>query len=61
MRGGRRVGDRSTLGRTAIVGADRGVAQDGPFGAHCEVVGYSRIQDHSPHLGPGSVLPLSQG
>lgn len=61
MRGGRRVGDRSTLGRTAIVGADRRVAQDGPLGPHGEVVGYSGGQGYSPHLGPGRVFSSSQG
>lgn len=61
MRDRRRVGDRGTFDRATVVRADRCVAQNGPFGAHGKVVGYSRGQDYSPHLGPWCVLSASQG
>lgn len=56
MRGRRRVGDRSTLDRITVVGANCRIAQDGPFGSYGEIVGYSGSQDHSSYLGPGRVL-----
>lgn len=55
------MGGRSALDRTAVVGADRCVTQNGPFGAHRKIVGYSRSQDHSSHLGPGCVLSPGEG
>lgn len=55
------MGDRSTIGRTAIVGANCRVAQNGSLGAHGEIVGHSGDQDYSPHLGSGRTFSPSQG
>lgn len=60
MRDRRRMGDRGTLDRVAAVGADRCVAQDGPFGTHSKIVGYPRGKDYSPYLEPGRLLSSGQ-